>query len=116
VFTESQREIFIRYLFSALTDSDWLSTEEHFEKNKSNMRIGAALPIDLMISNLEEEFSRKSKDGEINHLRNAARNQALQKADMTCGFYSLSLPTGMGKTLTSMASVFTDAADAGEET
>ncbi len=103
-FTEkSHREVFIRYLFSALTDSDWLSTEEHFDKFNSELRHQISLPIDDMIKKLEHELSQKPKDGEINHLRNSVRNQALQKADMLCGFYSLALPTGMGKTLTSVA-------------
>lgn len=99
----SQREAFIRYLFSALTDSDWLSTEEHFDKDTFEMRACFSLPVDEMISKLEKEFSEKPKGGEINQLRNGTRNQVLQKANMPCGFYSLALPTGMGKTLISMA-------------
>lgn len=98
-----KRELFIRYLFSTLTDSDWLSTEEHFEPEKSALRPDRTLPINFMLNKLEEEFAAKSKVGEINQLRNQARNQALDKALLPTGCYSLALPTGMGKTLTSLA-------------
>ena len=59
-----QREALVRYLFSALTDSDWLSTEKHFEKNISEMRVSATLPICEMISKLEEEFSQEIQRGQ----------------------------------------------------
>ncbi len=98
-----KRELFIRYLFSALTDSDWLSTEAHFDAEKSASRPTRPLPIDFMLKRLEEEFAAKSKDSEINELRNKVRLEAVAKASFDTGCYSLALPTGMGKTLTSLA-------------
>lgn len=102
-FDPSQRELFIRYLFSSLTDSDWLSTEAHFETETSALRPTRTLPISFMLDKLEEEFAAKSKDGEINKLRNCVRMEAVAKASLPAGCYSLALPTGMGKTLTSLA-------------
>ncbi|MBU4134685.1 CRISPR-associated endonuclease Cas3'', partial [bacterium] len=97
-----QREFFIRYIFSALIDADWLDTEAHFDPDKSQDRISLNLPIEEMIEKLAKELSNKPKDGAINLLRNQARKSALQKADSACGFYSLNLPTGLGKTLISI--------------
>ncbi|MFH1287826.1 MAG: DEAD/DEAH box helicase family protein, partial [bacterium] len=98
-----KRELFIRYLFSALIDADWLDTEAFFESDKSQSRGKYILPIDEMIKKLEKEFSNKPTDGEINQLRNYARKIALEKANRVSGFYSLNLPTGTGKTLISIA-------------
>lgn len=98
-----QRELLIRYLFSALTDSDWLSTEAHFEAEKSTLRPTRTLPVDFMLDKLEKEFAAKSKVGDINELRNKVRMEAVAKAELDAGCYSLALPTGMGKTLTSLA-------------
>ncbi len=106
---KSQRELFVRYLFSALTDGDWLSTEEHFELDTAKSRAKIELPVDEMLEKLEKEYLKKSKAGNLNELRNKARAEVIKKAPMPPGFYSLALPTGLGKTLTSMAWALTHA-------
>lgn len=98
-----QKELFIRYLFSSLIDADWLDTEAFYDPDKSQNRGNYILSVDGMIEKLGKEFSNKSKDGEINKLRNLTRESVLKKCEKSLGFYSLNLPTGMGKTLLSIA-------------
>jgi len=98
-----QRELFIRYIFSALTDADWLDTESHFDLERAQSRTGNPLAVDLLMDNLEKELAQKTKEGAINQLRNEIRQEVLRKTNMPPGFYSLNLPTGLGKTLISVS-------------
>lgn len=97
-----ERELLIRYIFSALTDADWLDTEAHFDSEKSKSRIKIEFTPDLLIEKLDNFFMTMNKDREINKLRNDVRNFAVSKAKDPCGFFTLNLPTGLGKTYTSV--------------
>lgn len=98
-----ERELFSRYLFSSLTDADWLDTEKNCNPELSDIRKNRMLDCEDLISKLETFIQNKSKDGDLNILRNRVREFAISKADMPAGFYSMNLPTGMGKTLTSVS-------------
>lgn len=97
-----EMEILTRLVFSALTDADWLDTEEHFSPEITNKRQTHELNTEFLIEKLESEISTKSKDGELNILRNQVREYASSLAEMPVGFFSMALPTGMGKTLASV--------------
>jgi CRISPR-associated endonuclease/helicase Cas3 len=100
---QSERELFIRYLFSALTDADWLDTEKHFNSELSKYRRVCALDVDFLNNKLETEIKSKSKEGELNQLRNRVRENAVARSNSPLGFFSMTLPTGMGKTFTSVS-------------
>lgn len=101
--TKCERELFIRYMFSSLTDADWLDTENHCNPELSSKRQYKYLNYKDLISKLEKEIQSKPKEGELNLLRAKVRDYALSKAAMPPGFYSMNLPTGMGKTLASVS-------------
>ncbi|MBM4168427.1 MAG: CRISPR-associated helicase Cas3' [Ignavibacteria bacterium] len=95
-------ESLTRFLFSALTDADWLDTERHFSPERFNARESATLKCNSLLNALEKHFAELPTDGKINQLRTKARNEAAKHFAEPPGFFSLQLPTGLGKTLTSV--------------
>lgn len=102
-----QKELFVRLLYSALVDADCLDTERHFDKNEFDARHAPQLDADKLLCKLQLKFASlksKSKNSDlmINTLRDEVRLFAESKASLPQGFFALTLPTGLGKTLCSI--------------
>lgn len=95
-------ECLTRFLFSALTDADWLDTERHFSPERFEARESAELDSARLLDSLENHFAELPTEGKMNDLRTKARKEAAPNFADPPGFFSLQLPTGLGKTLTSM--------------
>lgn len=96
-----------RMLFSALVDADFLDTEDFMNNEQSANRgeYTQATNIDLLEEQLKQFTQTFSNDGKVNKARNSFLEQAItlgEKAEEGT-IYALNLPTGAGKTITSMA-------------
>lgn len=103
-----QKELFVRMLFSSLVDADSLDTERHFCEDRFNIRTNQPLNVEFLLNQLlQKRFIPFMNDldksnNPINKLRNSVREYAESRASLPQGFFSLTLPTGMGKTLCSI--------------
>ncbi len=94
-----------RMLFSCLVDADFLDTEAFMNASASGMR-GSRTTLAELSKTLDEYLKRLKETTaatEVNNIRNRVQEQCLKMADGSRGFYSLTVPTGGGKTLSSLA-------------
>jgi len=98
-------DLFIRMVFSALVDADFLNTEHHFRPERSARR-SASPPISellpLFAANQDELIS-SAPDTSVNRLRREVYEACLNAAEAEPGVFSLTVPTGGGKTRSAMA-------------
>ena len=102
-----QAQVLIRLLFSCLVDADFLDTEAFMDEERKERRQEATsgyASLEVLRDRLTKHMEGFSKAGAINEARRAFLNQC-RAHGRSCpkGYYSLFLPTGGGKTLSSMA-------------
>ena len=99
-FAESFRA---RMLFSCLVDADFLDTERHFQPGQDEQRSIPDLQAERALEILKQHLAAKSGGGPVNQLRNQLLHDCLRAAAKPPGLFTLTAPTGSGKTLSSLA-------------
>ena len=95
----------VRMLFSCLVDADFLDTERFMEGKKADTRAGFS-KLETLAERFFpalEELERNAEKTSVNVIRAEIRRACEQKAEMPKGMFSLTVPTGGGKTLSAMA-------------
>ena len=97
--------LWVRMLFSCLVDADFLDTEDFFDPEKSQQR-GSWPSIETLLGQFDQYMAQKSANASstlVNALRNTILQECTNGAAQKPGVFSLTVPTGGGKTLSSMA-------------
>jgi len=100
--------LWVRMLFSCLVDADFLDTEKYFDPHKAAQR-GRYPPLTEMKRVLDGHLHTMTERAIANGMSpvNARRAEVLAacraKAKSSPGFFTLTVPTGGGKTLSSLA-------------
>ena len=98
---------FIRMVFSALVDADFLDTEAYYAGLEGEPRPRGQHPaLSVLLQRLDIHLEALAADAErsaVNDLRKEVLDHARGKAGERPGLFTLTVPTGGGKTLTSLA-------------
>lgn len=103
-FGEEDLHHLIRMLFSCLVDADSLDTEQFLNPEQSKLR-GCCTSMQELLKMMESHLQTlrmTALDTEVNQIRNYVQNQCVKESQGERGFYSLTVPTGGGKTLASV--------------
>jgi len=99
---------FTRMIFSALVDADFLDTEVYFDRARTDARSGwpplrALLPVLDAYVDAMSAHCRRERPGPVNEARAEVLAACRERAMLAPGLFTLTVPTGGGKTLSSLA-------------
>jgi CRISPR-associated endonuclease/helicase Cas3 len=98
---------FTRMLFSCLIDADRIDTENHARYTAGQPLLASDYtPVDVLqaqVNRYLDHMAASAQATEVNTLRQHILGHARSQASLKPGLFSLTVPTGGGKTLTSLA-------------
>jgi CRISPR-associated endonuclease/helicase Cas3 len=98
-----QLTMLVRMLFSCLVDADFLDTERFYNFEKNQARLLPQTSITALHAQLNQHLRCLPTDGNINAQRAEILRTVRSRAAQAPGLFSLTVPTGGGKTLASLA-------------
>ncbi|MDP4097857.1 CRISPR-associated helicase Cas3' [Paenibacillus sp. P96] len=97
--------LWIRMLYSALIDSDYLDAERYFQPLKTELRnkFPSLLELHIPFYPKLQELLNKPQNNKVARARRSVLESCLLAATGPAGMYALTAPTGSGKTWSSLA-------------
>lgn len=108
---ETGLALWLRMLFSCLVDGDFLDTEKFMDGEKAQSR-GTFSSIEELLGKFDEHMTKltaEAKPTPVNRVRAEVLRQCRESASGIPGLFSLTVPTGGGKTLSGLAFALTHA-------
>ncbi len=97
-------EMFVRFLFSAVVDADRLCTEHFLEPGKRSAVAYDRLPtLSRRLDDAIKRLAAGVEPGLLNQIRANVLSASQAAAEQAQGIFSLTVPTGGGKTLSAMS-------------
>ncbi|MDR3122129.1 MAG: CRISPR-associated helicase Cas3' [Clostridiales bacterium] len=96
---------FTRMIFSALVDADYLDTERFMQKDSPARGGPASLLqlLDKLMASIEPYLHPAGPVTALDAMRTGVLKSCLSAAELACGLFTLTAPTGSGKTIASLA-------------
>lgn len=102
-----QMTVLARMIFSCLVDADFVDTDDFYRRIESRRSRAEEAGIQPTLQELRERLDTHlaslPSEGGINPIRARILHEVRAKASMPAGLFSLTVPTGGGKTLASLA-------------
>jgi len=94
--------LWVRFLLSCLIDADRIDSADH--ENPENISVRRNEPVDWQVAvcRIEKKLAALPIRHEIDHLRRDISDRCRERAEGQQGIYSLTVPTGGGKTFAGM--------------